>query len=80
MEKRLESENIQEVVMSAAPKLAEETNTMESREEKDRLTVYLPKSIIKQLKHLAIDVDKDLSQLAEFALVELLKAPNKIKP
>ncbi len=64
--------------MSAKPQLTREKTIMESKEKKDRLTVYIPRSIIKQLKHLAIDVDKDVSQLAELALVELLKAPDKI--
>ena len=34
-------------------------------EEKVRMTIYLPKSLIKKFKHRAVDEEKELSELAE---------------
>jgi len=57
-----------------ADQLAEEPETtLEEKEDKGRITLYISKSVLKQFKHRAIDEDKDLSQLAEETFIELLK-------
>ena len=62
---------------SARP--AVEVLSMEEKETKGRMSLYINKSLIKDFKHLAIDEDKDLSALAELAMSELLEKKQKLK-
>ena len=42
-------------------------------EVRDRMTVYISKSIAKKFKIHAIETDRDFSQLAELAFIEFLE-------
>lgn len=58
----------------AVTKQASETKKMqEKKEERERMTVYISKSIAKKFKIHAIETDKDFSQLAEIAFIQLLE-------
>ena len=57
-----------------ATKKAKQNEIMEEKiEERDRMTVYISKPIAKKFKILAIETEKDYSQLAEIAFIELLE-------
>ena len=58
-----------------APKKMEEKES----EERDRMTVYISKSIAKKFKILAIEEEKDYSQLAELAFIQFLQNYQKYK-
>lgn len=51
--------------------------TMEDKQVKGRLTLYISKDVLKEFKHRAIDEDKDFSALAEDAFIKLLKDTNE---
>ena len=46
-------------------------------EERDKLTIYIPKSLLKRFKKHAIDVELDYSNLAEQMFLECLEKHQK---
>jgi len=53
--------------------------TAKQAEERDKLTIYIPKSLLKQFKKHAIDLESDYSNLAELAFSEYLEKHQKLK-
>ena len=49
------------------------------KEERDRMTVYISKSLAKKFKIFAIEEEKDFSQLAEIAFTQYLEKHRKLK-
>ena len=45
----------------------------------DKLTIYIDRDVIKQLKHLAVDQERSLSQLAEELFKSFLANPNRTR-
>ncbi|QQS40036.1 MAG: ribbon-helix-helix protein, CopG family [Acidobacteriota bacterium] len=43
-----------------------------AKEERVKMTIYLPKEVTKEFKKLAIDLEKDYSELAERAFREII--------